>query len=119
MQAIRMLGARILEKVHRYLLGLLAQLLRGRTAAVENPGYDRPRIILENNGIPCRCVDIDGGGLDPAGLEESGADLCYVGASPPPASAGSAAWGGAPAHSSTKNPLRSRASRYPSATSIW
>ncbi|MDE7220597.1 MAG: GntR family transcriptional regulator, partial [Oscillospiraceae bacterium] len=26
-----------------YLLGLLAQLLRGRTAAVENPGYDRPR----------------------------------------------------------------------------
>ena len=61
-----------------YLLGLLAQLLRGRTAAVENPGYDRPRIILENNGIPCRCVDIDGGGLDPAGLEESGADLCYV-----------------------------------------
>ena len=61
-----------------YLLGLLAQLLRGRTAAVENPGYDRPRTILENNGIPCRCVDIDGGGLDPAGLEKSGADLCYV-----------------------------------------
>ena len=61
-----------------YLLGLLAQLLRGRTAAVENPGYDRPRIILENNGIPCRCVDIDGGGLDPAGLEESGANICYV-----------------------------------------
>ena len=61
-----------------YLLGLLAQLLRGRTAAVENPGYDRPRIILENNGIPCRGGDIDGGGLDPAGLEESGADLCYV-----------------------------------------
>lgn len=61
-----------------YLLGLLAQLLRGRTAAVENPGYDRPRTILENSGIPCRCVDIDGGGLDPAGLEASGADLCYV-----------------------------------------
>lgn len=61
-----------------YLLGLLAQLLQGSAAAVENPGYDRPRTILENNGIPCRCVDIDGGGLDPAGLEESGADLCYV-----------------------------------------
>lgn len=61
-----------------YLLGLLAQLLRGRTAAVENPGYDRPRTILENNGIPCRCVDIDSGGLNPAGLEGSGADLCYV-----------------------------------------
>lgn len=61
-----------------YLLGLLAQLLPGRTAAIENPGYDRPRTILENNGIPCRCVDIDEGGLDPIGLESSGADLCYV-----------------------------------------
>lgn len=61
-----------------YLLGLLAQLLRGGVAAVENPGYDRPRTILENSGVPCRCVDIDGGGLSPAGLEESGANLCYV-----------------------------------------
>ncbi len=63
-----------------YLLGLLAQLLRGPgcTAAVENPGYDRPRTILENNGVPCRCVEIDGSGLSPAGLEESGASLCYV-----------------------------------------
>ena len=61
-----------------YLLGLVAALLRGGTAAVENPGYDRPRTILENNGIVCRCVDIDGGGLDPAGLEASGANLCYV-----------------------------------------
>jgi len=63
-----------------YLLGLLAQLLRGPgcTAAVENPGYDRPRTILENNGVPCRSVEIDGSGLSPAGLEESGASLCYV-----------------------------------------
>ncbi|MBD5162824.1 MAG: PLP-dependent aminotransferase family protein [Oscillibacter sp.] len=61
-----------------YLLGLLAQLLGGSTAAVENPGYDRPRMILENNGLPCRCVDIDGEGLDLAGLEASGANLCYV-----------------------------------------
>lgn len=61
-----------------YLLGLLAQLLKGGAAAVENPGYDRPRTILENNGIPCRCVEIDGGGLDPAALERSGADLCYI-----------------------------------------
>ena len=61
-----------------YLLGLLAQLLKGSTAAVENPGYDRPRTILENNGIPCHCVDIDSSGLDPTALENSGADLCYV-----------------------------------------
>lgn len=61
-----------------YLLGLAAVLLRGSAAAVENPGYDRPRTILENNGIPCRCVGIDGSGLDPEELETSGADLCYV-----------------------------------------
>ncbi len=67
-----------------YLLGLLAQLLGGRTdrpgsaAAIENPGYDRPRAILENNGIPCRCVDIDTSGLSPAGLEASGANLCHI-----------------------------------------
>ena len=62
-----------------YLLGLLAQLLRaGGTAAIENPGYDRPRTILENNGVPCRCVDIDGSGLPVQGLEESGANICYV-----------------------------------------
>ena len=61
-----------------YLLGLAARLLRPATAAVENPGYDRSRTILENNGIPCRCVAIDEGGLSAEGLERSGADLCYV-----------------------------------------
>ncbi len=63
-----------------YLLGLLAQLLRrnNAVAVVENPGYDRPRTILENNGIPCRCVDIDAGGLTVSGLRASGANLCYV-----------------------------------------
>jgi len=61
-----------------YLLGLVAALLRGGAAAIENPGYDRPRTILENNGIACRCVGIDNGGLDPAALEASRANLCYV-----------------------------------------
>ena len=63
-----------------YLLGLLARLLGGpgSAAAIENPGYDRPRSILENNGIPCRCVDIDAGGLSPEGLEASGANLCHI-----------------------------------------
>lgn len=61
-----------------YLLGLLARLLRGGTAAIENPGYDRSRAILENNGVACRCVGIDGSGLSLEELERSGANLCYV-----------------------------------------
>ena len=61
-----------------YLLGLVAQLLRGGTAAIENPGYVRSRTILENSGVACQCVDIDGSGLSPEGLEASGAGLCYV-----------------------------------------
>ena len=61
-----------------YLLGLVAQLLRGSTAAVENPGYRRSRTILENNGVACRCVGIDEGGLSVSALEDSGANLCYV-----------------------------------------
>ena len=58
-----------------YLLGLLAQLLRGGTAAIENPGYDRSRAILENNGVVCRCVGIDGSGLSLEELERSEANL--------------------------------------------
>lgn len=61
-----------------YLLGLVAQLLRGSTAAIENPGYGRSRTILENCGVTCRCVPIDESGLGIDGLEESGANLCYV-----------------------------------------
>lgn len=61
-----------------YLLGLVAQLLRGSTAAIENPGYARSRTILENCGVSCRCVDIDESGLAMEGLEASGANLCYV-----------------------------------------
>ena len=61
-----------------YLLGLVATLLQNSTAAIENPGYDRSRTILANSGIACRHVGIDKAGLDPAALEASGADLCYV-----------------------------------------
>ena len=61
-----------------YLLGCVAHLFAGSAAAVENPGYSRTRTILENSGIPCRLVDIDCHGLPVAGLEESGANLCYV-----------------------------------------
>ena len=61
-----------------YLLGLLAQLLRGSVAAVENPGYHRSRTILENNGVTCRCVGIDRGGISLEELERSGAKVCCV-----------------------------------------
>ena len=61
-----------------YLLGLAAGLLRGRTAAVEEPGYGRLRTILENNGVTCRGVAIDESGLSVSALEESGASLCCV-----------------------------------------
>lgn len=61
-----------------YLLGCLAHLFAGSTAAVENPGYSRTRAVLQNNGIPCRLVDIDQEGLSAEALEESGANLCYL-----------------------------------------
>lgn len=61
-----------------YLVGLLGCLLPGSLAAVENPGYARPGIILANNGIHWKPVGIDGNGLRVDELEISGADLCYV-----------------------------------------
>lgn len=61
-----------------YLLGLVAQLFQGSTAAIENPGYLRSRTILENCGVICRCAAIDENGLSVESLEESGASLCYV-----------------------------------------
>lgn len=61
-----------------YLLGLAARLLSGSVAAVEEPGYDRSRTILENNGIACRAVGLDASGLDVEALQRSGANLCYV-----------------------------------------
>ena len=47
-----------------YLLGLLAPLLPG-PAAVETPGYPRARQVLENNGVPCRCLPVDADGAVP------------------------------------------------------
>ena len=60
-----------------YLLGLLAPLLPG-PAAVETPGYPRAKQVLENNGVPCCCVPVDGDGLSVAALNRSGAAVCYV-----------------------------------------
>lgn len=60
-----------------YLLGLLAPLLPG-TAAVETPGYPRARQVLENNGVHCCCLPVDGDGLSLAALNRSDASVCYV-----------------------------------------
>ena len=60
-----------------YLLGLLAPLLPG-AAAVENPGYPRARQVLENNGVPCRCLPVDADGLSLTALSASDAAVCYV-----------------------------------------
>ena len=60
-----------------YLLGLLAPLLPGKTA-VENPGYQRAKQVLENNGVPCRCLPVDADGLSLAALSASDAAVCYV-----------------------------------------
>jgi len=60
-----------------YLLGLLAPLLPG-PAAVETPGYPRARQVLENNGVPCRCLPVDADGLSLAALSASDAAVCYI-----------------------------------------
>lgn len=61
-----------------YLTGLIPRLVSGSIAAVENPGYRRTRLILENSGMPCRPVSIDKGGLSVAELERTDANFCYV-----------------------------------------
>ena len=60
-----------------YLLGLLAPLLPGKTA-VENPGYQRAKQVLENNGVACCCLPVDADGLSVEALSGSGAAVCYV-----------------------------------------
>ncbi len=60
-----------------YLLGLLAPLLPG-PAAGETPGYPRARQVLENNGVPCRCLPVDADGLSLTALSASDAAVCYV-----------------------------------------
>ena len=60
-----------------YLLSLLAPLLPGKTA-VENPGYQRAKQVLENNGVGCCCLPVDADGLSVEALSGSGAAVCYV-----------------------------------------
>ena len=42
------------------------------------PGYPRARLVLENNGVPCRCLPVDADGLSLTALSASDAAVCYV-----------------------------------------
>lgn len=61
-----------------YLIGLIAQLLNGSVFALENPGYRRLYRILKNNGRDTRLLPLDGSGMIPGELEDSGADAAYI-----------------------------------------
>jgi GntR family transcriptional regulator/MocR family aminotransferase len=60
-----------------YLLGLLAPLLPG-PVAVEDPGYPRAARVLRNNGVACRYLPVDEGGLSVQALAASDAAVCYI-----------------------------------------
>ena len=53
-----------------YLLSLLAPLLPGMVA-VETPGYPRAKQVLENSGVHCCCLPVDGDGLSVEALNRS------------------------------------------------
>jgi GntR family transcriptional regulator/MocR family aminotransferase len=60
-----------------YLLGLLAPLLPG-PVGVEDPGYPRAARVLRNNGVACRYLPVDEGGLSVQALAASDAAVCYI-----------------------------------------
>ena len=61
-----------------YLLGLLAQLLREKKVAVEDPGYQKTGVILQNSQVVTVPVPVDAGGIQLDKLYESGAQVAYV-----------------------------------------
>ena len=42
------------------------------------PATPRARQVLENNGVPCRCLPVDADGLSLTALSASDAAVCYV-----------------------------------------
>ncbi len=60
------------------LLGMLARLYPGATAATETPGYPKMARILENSGIPLLPLPVDEHGLQPHALRHSGATFAYL-----------------------------------------
>lgn len=61
-----------------YLLWLLCHLLKGKRAAVEDPGYPKVHQILSRGGIDVRFVPLDAQGMDPHALQAAGADFAYI-----------------------------------------
>ena len=61
-----------------YLLGLLCHLLKGRRAAVEDPGYPKIHQILGSFGMEVSFIPLDKYGMEPEALARSGADIAYL-----------------------------------------
>ncbi len=62
-----------------YLYGRLIQLLgRNGIYALENPGYLKMTRLYKNHGLSYRYVEIDGQGIRPGELRESGANVVHV-----------------------------------------
>ncbi len=62
-----------------YLYGMLVQLLgRERVFAVEDPGYEKIRLVYEANGAAVRLLPLKGDGVDSGALARCGADILHV-----------------------------------------
>ena len=62
-----------------YLYGLLIQLLGfDKTYALEDPGYRKIAQIYESYGVDYQFIPMDGDGVRPDALRESGADILHI-----------------------------------------
>jgi len=61
-----------------YLYSLIAQLLNGRTFAVENPCYDKIRRVYQANGIPYEALKLGADGIKSSELKQTSATVLHV-----------------------------------------
>lgn len=62
-----------------YLLMLLSQILGPKhRIAMENPTYRQAYLVLSGLSYQVQAIEMDGSGMNPERLEESGADVAYV-----------------------------------------
>lgn len=62
----------------QYLLSILVQLLRPGRCAIEEPGYDGVRSVLENHQVEAVPVPVGQNGIDLSALKEKNVDAVYV-----------------------------------------